>query len=160
MTKPLTERQQRFVTAYLASGNATDAARVAGYANPNKWGPTLVKHGGVKAAIRAKAKPAEEAVWLSREERLIILSNIALGKVGDAVTDLSGMPIVGDDGKPLTTPAKVRDRVSAMTLISKMNGELLEKREHSGPGGGAIPVRAATREEAEAALAAAGWVRP
>ena len=31
----LTLRQERFVLEYIASGNATEAARLAGYANPN-----------------------------------------------------------------------------------------------------------------------------
>jgi len=110
MADKLTERQKRFVREYLASGNATDAARNAGYATPNKTGPKLVKTGLVAAAIAEGAKRAERASIAGREERLEILTKLVRGE-----DELSGEVV------------KPSDRISAASLISKMQGELITK---------------------------------
>ena len=53
----LSDKQQRFVDEYLVDLNATQAAKRAGYAEPNKQGPRLLVNVGIKDAIdRAKAK--------------------------------------------------------------------------------------------------------
>lgn len=49
----LNSRQARFVEEYLVSLNATDAARLAGYAHPNAQGPRLLVNGSVQAAVAA-----------------------------------------------------------------------------------------------------------
>ena len=51
----LTVKQRAFVTAYLASFNASEAARQAGYSqkNANVSGPRLLSHVGIQAAIKA-----------------------------------------------------------------------------------------------------------
>ena len=117
-TRPtLTERQRRFVREYLASGNATEAARRAGYAHPNKQGP-------IAEAIAAGGRKAEEHVWLTREERLVLLSGIAAGKVTETTLTLSGDPVEG--------PAKLRDRIKAMELMGRMCGDFSETRKHEG----------------------------
>ena len=61
----LTYKQRLFVVYYLGEsrGNATDAARRAGYREPNTAGPRLLVNVGIRAAIDAKlaeaALPAE-----------------------------------------------------------------------------------------------------
>ena len=52
----LTYKQRLFVSAYLgeANGNATEAARIAGYADPGIRGHELVKNSKIRAAIDAK----------------------------------------------------------------------------------------------------------
>lgn len=56
MSRPLTERQRRFVEAYLVSRNASQAARDAGYAWPraHKYGSELLRLPHVAAALRER----------------------------------------------------------------------------------------------------------
>jgi hypothetical protein len=62
----MTLKQKLFVVYYLgvSNGNATDAARRAGFAWPDKAGPKLVGKSSIRAAIDAKvvsaALPADE----------------------------------------------------------------------------------------------------
>lgn len=62
----LTSRQRLFVAHYLDSLNATEAARRAGYAEPNTQGPRLLVHVGIAAAVQAglaeKAMPETEVL--------------------------------------------------------------------------------------------------
>lgn len=50
----LTLRQERFVLEYIASGNATEAARLAGYANPNMHSARMMVNDRIVRAIDAR----------------------------------------------------------------------------------------------------------
>ena len=64
----MTPRQAAFVRHYLERGPgflcATRAARLAGYAFPNRQGPALLRHPAVKPAI----DEGEEAIMKACEE--------------------------------------------------------------------------------------------
>lgn len=86
----LTPMQNRFVEFF--DGNATEAARLAGYKNPNMIGPRLMQNKMVVAAIQAKmairleaqAKKEGEVIaqanCLKRAEHMEILAEIARDK--------------------------------------------------------------------------------
>ena len=80
-----------FVSYYLgvSAGNATDAARRAGYSHPDVLGPRLVKKSSVSAAINARL----DQVALTADQILARLSEVATGGVSDflEVTE-SGYP--------------------------------------------------------------------
>lgn len=114
----LNERYRRFVDAYLISGNATDAARKAGYTpvSASETGSRLLRNPQIMDLIaKAQAKASKPAI-ASREERLEILTALARG----------------DDG------AKPNDRIAAANLISKMHGELIQKTQLTGADGGPV----------------------
>ena len=52
--RPLNLRQLRFVSEYVATGNATQSAHLAGYAHPNVQAFRLLENISVKTAIEAK----------------------------------------------------------------------------------------------------------
>ena len=67
MADGLTGKQQAFVDAYLSNGfNATDAARRAGYADPNRNAARLTVVNGIREAIQRglteRAMPANEVL--------------------------------------------------------------------------------------------------
>lgn len=131
---PLTEKQRRFVRRVLVHGNYTQAAEEAGYAHPNTQGPALVKLRAVADAIAAGQAKATERDIMERDEALETLSKLSRGK--------------GQRAKDRVAP---KDRIAATALLGKLQGwEAPKKLEHSGPGGGAIPVSSvpATREQA------------
>lgn len=52
--RPLNMRQLRFVTEYVATGNATQSAHLAGYRHPNVQAFRLLENISVKTAIEAE----------------------------------------------------------------------------------------------------------
>ena len=50
----LTLRQERFVLEYIATGKATEAARLAGYANPNMHSARMMVNDRIVRAIEAR----------------------------------------------------------------------------------------------------------
>ncbi len=79
----LTPKQVRFREHYLASWNATEAARVAGYKHPNQQGPELLKNPQIAAAI---AERLEDAA-MSADEVLARLTKIARGDLGQYINE-------------------------------------------------------------------------
>lgn len=100
----LTHKQRLFVAYYLgeAKGNATQAARMAGYAWPHKVAERLVGKSGIKAAIAAKLAKAA----MSADEVLARLSEFAAADLSEYIT-------VDEDGEGWVdlTRAKKRLRV-------------------------------------------------
>jgi len=113
----LNARQAAFVRAYVETGNATEAARRAGYTGTahalEVTGSRLLRNAAVAAEVVKHAKKAEKASIATVEE------------LHEFWTTL-----MRDDG------AEMRDRLKASELRAKAAGVFVEKREVSGPGGG------------------------
>jgi Terminase small subunit len=77
----MTDKQLAFVNAYVGVSrfNATAAARLAGYAHPDRYGPDLKKEPEVAAAIAKRL----EAETLAANEVLRLLSEQAQGTLED-----------------------------------------------------------------------------
>jgi len=58
--KPLTYRQERFVSEFVTTGNATRSAETAGYTHPNHQAFRLLLNNSVKAAITAERNEFNE----------------------------------------------------------------------------------------------------
>lgn len=84
VNRGLTLKQQLFVDAYLgeANGNATEAARIAGYASPRIQGSENLTKPDIRAAIDSRL--AQSA--MSSAEVLARLSEHASGSIGDVIT--------------------------------------------------------------------------
>jgi hypothetical protein len=106
--------QRLFVENYIgiSNGNATDAARRAGYASPNVQGPRLLVNVGIRAAVQERYKQAA----MTADEALYRLRGMAAASLADAFTDdLApefdewGNPVCyhAETGKPIgTRPVK------------------------------------------------------
>jgi phage terminase small subunit len=108
MRRGLTPKQERFVEAYCgpAEGNATEAARRAGYANANTQGPRLLVNEGVKQEIlRLSARSRKDAI-LTVDQCKALLSKLAQD--------------------PALEP---KDQISALDKLLKAGGAYLERRE-------------------------------
>ena len=75
----LTRKQSLFVDFYIQTLNATESARLAQYANPNKSGPRLLQTPSVEAEIESRLAKHHA----SAEEVLAVLSNHMRGSLGD-----------------------------------------------------------------------------
>jgi hypothetical protein len=87
----MTFKQRLFVAHYLgvSAGNATDAARRAGYRWPNKVGERLVGKSGIRDAIDAKLA----GLVMSQDEILLRLGEIAAADVLDFVAGSGGADV-------------------------------------------------------------------
>jgi phage terminase small subunit len=106
----LTEKRRRFVLAYVgeAMGNASEAARIAGYTHPGQQGHDALKNLEVAAAIRALAAPAEKRAIATSEELRERLTSIAMGKASDL-------------------EARASDVVAAAKLLLTVSGDLVKR---------------------------------
>lgn len=109
----LTPRQKRFVE--LFDGNATEAARAAGFKNPNVYSNDLMKKPEIVAAIQAREKERNADGIMTREQRQIFWTMIARD-----------------------TSQKTTDRLRASELLARSEGDFLERHELTGADGGAL----------------------
>ena len=100
----LTIRQQRFIDAF--KGNATDAARVAGYANPDVAGCKLLRIPKVLLMIQDREKIDSEMRIADREERQIFWTSLMRE---------------GNEKTP--------DRVRASELLGKSQADFIDRSE-------------------------------
>ena len=108
----LSERERRFVECYMgaAAGNATKAARLAGYSSKTarKQGSRLLTKGHIRAAIDQTAQ-TDPAV-LTREERQRFWSDVTLGRGAYA-------------------KAPLHDRLKASELLGKSQADFVDRHE-------------------------------
>jgi hypothetical protein len=93
----LSNKRQAFINEYLCTWNATEAARRAGYAHPNKQGPRLLVNVGIAKDIRQRIN--EKA--MAADEVLQGLADIARGDMADLMeitTSGFTLSLMVDDG--------------------------------------------------------------
>jgi phage terminase small subunit len=73
----LPPKRRAFVDAYLKSGNATQAAREAGYKKPKEEGTRLLSFAAVKAALKERGAAIEQGRIMSAQRVLERLSEEA-----------------------------------------------------------------------------------
>lgn len=117
----LSPKRQAFVDAYVGDArfNATEAARHAGYKQPQSQGPRLLLNVEVKKTIQGITEQAKKVCAMSREEWVIWLQGVALGQVMDVDTTLSGDVI---EKLP-----KMSDRLKAVDLLGKFTGMQVDR---------------------------------
>ena len=113
MPDSLKERERRFVEAYMASGNATDAAVGAGYAKTSAHvtGSRLLRKAKVQAAIDTRV--AEDPGIATRERRQQYWTQVF-------------------EGQGEYRGASLRDRLRASELLGKSQGDFVERVRHDG----------------------------
>lgn len=119
----LTEKERRFVEAYMgkAIGNASEAARLAGYSSPGELGHRLLKKVEIQAAIDKRQE--SDPLIATREERQRFWTAILRGEMAEAGFD-------------------TKDRLKASELLGKASGDYLERL--ANPDGSALQMPALT----------------
>lgn len=102
----LTARQQKFVHAYIASGNASDAARRAGYGKPGQEGYRLLKNAQVARAIAQVTAAGASAKIADAQERKEFWTAVMRGD----------------------HDSEMKDRLKAAELLGKTAGDFTETR--------------------------------
>ena len=117
----MTERQNRFVDFYLQSGNASDAARKAGYSakTANRIATENLSKPVISAAIDERLKSMASERIADTEEVLSHLTSVLRGEVTETV--------VTNSGKSFVVPVSEKDRIKAGEMILKVNGAFKDK---------------------------------
>ena len=104
MKDHLNFKQRRFVEAYAgeASGNATEAARIAGYRSPNTQGPRLLSNIAVQEALTVISE--SDSLVATREERQRFWTHVMNSSEYD-----------------------IRDRLRASEILGKSQGDFIDR---------------------------------
>lgn len=113
----LTIKQKRFADEYIISGNAEEAAIIAGYSEKYARGNAykLVAKSGIKAYIEERLKELDDKAIAKQEEVLKYLTSVMRGEQTEQV--LYGMG-EGMQGKTLIEVG-AKDRIKAAELLGK-----------------------------------------
>lgn len=161
----LNPKQQRFVAEYLVDLNATQAAIRAGYKTARVQGPRLLANVGVAKAIQERQSKRIGKLELTADSILGELLRIAKVDISQAFEEdgnlrplsdipedvrraVAGIEIddrwegKGEDATRYTVKKlKFWDKNRALELLAKNLGLLVERHEHTGKGGGPLPIR-------------------
>lgn len=115
-------RRKKFVDAYIMSGQAAEAARVAGYKSPAREGYRLLKNPEVRSAIDERLAQIDSEKILKQQQLLEFLSAVVRGEVKDetALTKMTGKGYSEIVCVELRSPT--RERIRAAELLLKIQG--------------------------------------
>lgn len=146
----MTAKRRAFVDAYLQTWNASEAARVAGYAAPGQQGHRLLKDVEISEEIQRRVSDRA----MTADEVLIRLADIARGSMEEFVTFWDGVPLPKLDlakaqkagkfglvkklkyGKDGEVEFELYDAQAALVQLGKANKLFVERQEVTGEGGG------------------------
>lgn len=117
----LNERQKRFVDNYIATANASEAARRSGYSKRTAGviGDENLKKPYIRKAIEERLNEMERGRVADTQEILEHLTAVVRGKVTEV--------IVTNSGKSFTVPVSERDRLRAAEHLLKVHGAFKDK---------------------------------
>lgn len=127
----LTEKQRRFVDYYVETGNASEAARRAGYSEKTAgWiGQENLQKPTIKAAVDARLRELEGKRIAKADEVLQFLTSILRGKVKEERVVVEGTGEGRSDARIITVQVSARDRLEAAKSLLKRYPMQLDTKE-------------------------------
>lgn len=143
MDVKLSERQKRFVDYYLQSGNATQAAKKAGYSpkTATAIGAENLTKPQIQAALHTRLKQLESERIAETKEILEYVTGVMRGEHTEEVVVNVG------DGKGFTHAEKItaqvsaKERLKAAEMLAKVNGLFVQRGELEVSGGVPVVIR-------------------
>lgn len=130
----LTLKQKKFVEFYIQLGNATEAAKSAGYSDKTAYrtGADNIRKPQIQKAIQKLVAEEGEKRVVQAHETLELLSSIARGGV-----DEDNIAVLVNHGESriehASTRVSINNRIKALTLLAKFHG-LLDKAKNQNDG--------------------------
>ena len=117
----LTEKQRRFIDNYVATANATEAAKRSGYSPKTAFaiGNENLNKPEIRKAIGARLNDLASKRIADAQESMEYLTSVMRGEKQEIV--------VTQSGKKIKVPPKICDRNRAAELILKVHGAFKEK---------------------------------
>ena len=127
----LTEKQRRFVDYYVETGNASEAARRAGYAEKAAYrtGSENLRKPQVKAAIDARLKELEDKRIAKADEVMQFLTSTLRGEVKEERVVVEGTGDGRSDARIIRVQVSARDRLEAAKSLLKRYPMQLDAKE-------------------------------
>lgn len=121
--RELSMKQEKFCLEYVRCGNATEAARRAGYKGSDTTLAALASGNLRKPKLmdyidELKTKIANEAI-ADATERKEFLTKVLRGELTEVT--------ITSDGSKITVPAKLQDRIRASDQLNKMDSTYIQK---------------------------------
>ncbi|MFM1581223.1 terminase small subunit [Helcococcus bovis] len=126
MAKKITLKQQKFIDEYIISGNASDAARKAGYSKKTAGviGEENLKKPYLREEIEKRLKEINDAKILTIEEAMQITTKIARGEPRTIIKK----DVNGEEYQDIEYPS-YNDMNKATEHFYKIKGQFLERQE-------------------------------
>ena len=127
----LTEKQRRFVDYYIETGNASEAARRAGYSEKTAgWiGQENLQKPTIKAAIDARLKELEDKRIAKADEVMQFLTSTLRGEVKEERVVVEGTGDGRSDARIIRVQVSARDRLEAAKSLLKRYPMQLDAKE-------------------------------
>lgn len=123
MAHKLTEKQTKFVDYYIETGgNATEAARRAGYRKPNPQGCENLAKPSVKSAIDARLAELKSQRTADATEVLEYLTSVLRGQQKDETIVVEGVGDGCSRARRMNVKVATRDRNKAAELLGRVYG--------------------------------------
>ena len=145
--KKMTERQKRFIDAYIKTGNASEAARLAGYAKKNSDvdGAKLLVNPSISREIEKRLKEMESERTADLKETLEYMTAVMRGEKEDVVVVTVGTGKGYSKSEIVKVPISTRDRLKAAEYLAKIHGAFKNEVQITG----AIPIVISGNDELE-----------
>lgn len=123
----LTEKQRRFVNAYIKTGNAAEAARKAGYTgkNANIIGQQNLTKLYIRNAIEKRLKEIEDAQIADAKEVMKLLTSTLRGELEEEIIVCEGRGEGVSEAVRLMKKPSIRDRLEAAKCLMKRYGLMM-----------------------------------
>lgn len=127
----LTKKQRRFVDYYVETGNASEAARRAGYSKKTAgWiGQENLQKPTIKAAVDARLKELEDKRIATADEVMQFLTSTLRGEVKEERVVVEGTGEGRSDARIITVQVSARDRLEAAKSLLKRYPMQLDAKE-------------------------------
>ena len=127
----LTEKQRRFVDYYIETGNASEAARRAGYSEKTAgWiGQENLQKPTIKAAIDARLRELEDKRIAKADEVMQFLTSTLRGEVKEERVVVEGTGDGRSDARIIRVQVSARDRLEAAKSLLKRYPMQLDAKE-------------------------------
>ena len=121
--RQLTFKQEKFVAAYLgeAAGNATEAARIAGYKSPGQEGHRLLKN----AEITARVAETTREYTGTAQEVLDELRDVAMADWREFVEIVKW----DKNGEPLQVRMDMSSKIKSLELLGKYHQLFVDRQQ-------------------------------
>ena len=122
--KKMTERQKRFVDFYIKTGNASEAARLAGYSakNADVDGAKLLGISSISREIEKRLKELEDERTADLKETLEYMTSVMRGEKEEIVVVTVGTGKGFSKSEKVKVPINTRDRLKAAEMLAKIHG--------------------------------------
>lgn len=127
----LTEKQKRFIDYYIETGNASEAARRAGYSEKiaNRIGTENLSKPVIKEAITVRLKALEDKRIAKADEVMQFLTSTPRGEVKEERVVVEGTGDGRSDARIITVQVSARDRLEAAKSLLKRYPMQLDAKE-------------------------------